>query len=209
MFRLAAFALGLAVVAGCGGNSGSLTEGEGGEASGAEMSGGSSGSSANGGRSGAAGTSMGGVGNSSGASGDGGTATGAVSSGGAGAGGTDTGGLGGAQGGVGGLGGVGAQAGASGSTSAGGAAGATMTDPRCPLLKPGGSSPCWDPNLRCPYDPNGCRCLTVVGDHCFSTDPSCLTLASGTDRVAPPPAQFCVCGAPVELQVWACTALSQ
>ena len=231
MLRLTAFALlGLAVAAGCGGNSSPFTEAEGGEGSGAESNGGSSGTGTTGGTSGAAGNSSGGVGGSSGASGDGGTTTGGVStggtdaggsdaggtdaggtsSGGSGNGGTDAGGSGGAQGGGSGLGGTGALGGASGSTGTGGSAGATTTDPKCPVREPASGSTCTQVALRCPYDASGCRCLTVQADRCFQLDTTCFAMGAA-DRIAPPPAHYCTCSAIPDRSTpgWTCAPLPQ
>jgi hypothetical protein len=228
MLRSARLALfGLVLAAGCGGNSSPFMEGEAGEASGAESSGGTGGTDTNGGASGAAGSSSGGVAGTSGTSGDGGTATGGVSTGGTDTGGTDTGGTdtggtdtggtdtggtGGAQGGDAGLGGIGARAGASGSTSTGGTAGATTSDPKCPLHKPDAEASCTNPGLRCPYDPTGCRCLQLISDRCYAVD-SCLGVSGGAGgassgaRIAPPPAQYCVCVPTMgNSYVWNCDA---
>jgi hypothetical protein len=228
MLRLTAFTLlGLAFAAGCGGNSSPFTEAEGGEGSGAEPSGGSSGTGTTGGTSGAAGTATGGVGGSSGASGQGGTTTGGVSSGGSDAGGTDAGGsssggsdtggtgavgTGGAQGGGSGLGGTGALGGASGSTGTGGSAGATTTDPKCPVREPTSGGECTPVGLRCPYAASGCRCLTVQADRCFQIDATCFAVdTGGSDRIAPPPAHYCTCSAIPDRPTpgWTCAPLPQ
>jgi hypothetical protein len=228
MLRLTACAFfGLALVAGCGGNSSPFTEGEGGEASGAESSGGASGTGTNGGTGGASGSATGGAGGSSGASGEGGTASGGVSTGGSATGGNETGGnetggsetggmdaggTGGAEGGAAGLGGIGARAGASGSTSTGGSAGATTTDPKCPVREPAAGSMCTQVGLRCPYDASGCRCLLVQNNQCFQLDTTCFAVdTGGADRIAAPPAHYCTCAAIPDRPTpgWNCAPLPQ